>query len=263
MLYFSALACSFVTVSAELETSPHVATLMSAVGARFTLPTSALQRAVVDALDAAANEVGLDIGFFSCDRDFSACPSSWVDLGDGSCGAPNGYLGNCPHIIDFRGMGPREKYLACEDAQFPCRGECTQDYRQSCPQGWSWKGKCLSPEGYSGPCVGAKSFENVGLVDRKAWGKACNVKWPCRESLRDLASTDKTHPVWPGSECVMTFEEDCPARWAKKQNLCEAPSDANLLRCGYYLKWAGLTTHQKQSWAVACNVPWPCADISS
>eukprot|EP00927_Polykrikos_kofoidii_P028727 TRINITY_DN24_c0_g1_i2.p1 TRINITY_DN24_c0_g1~~TRINITY_DN24_c0_g1_i2.p1 ORF type:complete len:264 (-),score=16.31 TRINITY_DN24_c0_g1_i2:73-864(-) len=262
MFFLCVLTCLLVGNFAELDTSPHVATLMTALGARYELPESAIQRAVLDALDTAVKEADVDIGFVSCDRDFSACPSSWVDLGDGLCGSPNGYLGNCPGVLDYRGMGPREKHLVCEDALFPCRGACTQDYRHACPQGWSWKrGKCFSPEGYKGPCVGAKSFDNIGITDRRAWGKACGVEWPCRGSLHELASTN-AHPAWSSSECVMTFEEECPAQWTKNKTFCEAPADANPLRCGYFFNATGFTTHQKRAWAVACNVPWPCADGS-
>eukprot|EP00927_Polykrikos_kofoidii_P028726 TRINITY_DN24_c0_g1_i1.p1 TRINITY_DN24_c0_g1~~TRINITY_DN24_c0_g1_i1.p1 ORF type:complete len:265 (-),score=26.25 TRINITY_DN24_c0_g1_i1:77-871(-) len=263
MFRFSIWAFLLIGVVAELDTSPHVATLMSALGARYTLPASAIRRAVLDALDAAVKEADVDIGFVSCDRDFSACPSSWADLGDGLCGAPNGYLGDCPKFLDYRGMSPREKHLLCEDALFPCRGACTQDYGQTCPKGWSSKGKCFSPEGYVGPCVGAKNFENIGIADRKVWGRVCGVEWPCRGSLRELAFADnKTHPAWSSSECVMTFEEDCPAQWLKKEKFCEAPLDASRMRCGYSVNTAGFTTHQKRSWAVTCNVPWPCADSS-
>merc|ERR1711879_127187 len=93
--------------------------------------------------------------------------------------------------MNFRGLSPREKRTACVDASFPCKKSCAQDYGAACPTGWEQHGEtCLAPPGYQGPCVGKKSFRNLGLADRRAWADICDVEWPCRKSLEEQMKLD-------------------------------------------------------------------------
>ena len=97
----------------------------------------------------------------------------------------------------------QEKAHVCSDVAFPCVGECTQDFAQSCPSGWSLdgSGSYVAPASYAGKCVTKKSFTAfgqrmfmplacalvlrssfavAGIADRSAWASFCEVQvWLC------------------------------------------------------------------------------------
>lgn len=122
------------------------------------------------------------------------CCVGWslVPNSGGLCQAPSHYDGSCPQVLDLRSTPPQvgrgcqllrpgallgcsvqwlairavlqEKTQTCSDLSFPCVGECTQDFMQSCPSGWSLdgSGSCVAPASYDGQCVTTKDFSYLG-----------------------------------------------------------------------------------------------------
>jgi len=64
-------------------------------------------------------------------------------------------------------------------------GSCTADSSKPCPLGWAQdtNGDCLAPAGYSGRCVGRKSFSGMKNSEKELWAKLCDVTW-CAILLR-------------------------------------------------------------------------------
>ena len=159
-------------------------------------------------------------------------------------------------------------------------GACAPDASSSCPLGWAEDvepGVCLSPAGYSGPCVQRKSFLGMGARDRELWAKSCEVTWlvdlflamlwavcrclwwwrPCRQKL--LSDLESAGPIARGafkSDCVTDYSGPCPDRHTLKDGLCEAPADF-LGRCGFTLS-SQHSTAEKVAYAEVCLTPWPC-----
>jgi len=232
--------------------------------AAYDAPTSALAHSLLAGMAIASDEEGLSSDYFSCEKDFSkACPEGWFELENGACHAPAAYEGACPRTINYKGMGPQEKFNACRESVFPCFGACTaQDFSRPCPKNWQrQKGFCFAPFDYNGPCVGKKSFAQIGDVDRRAWATACRAEWPCLQDSKVPMRVASLQNQWLNMDCVMSFTEDCPARWAKNvHGNCAAPPDVLAPRCGFVVHTASLNFVQKQHWANTCDAPWPCAN---
>jgi len=199
-----------------------------------------------------------------CEHDVSSrCPIGWLHAGSGYCEAPHDYVGTCHRRLSYSGLTPWEKLRRCEDVTFSCRGDCEKDFSKDCPQEWLHDGQqCIAPAGYTGPCVGRKSFSRSGLADRRAWSQSCGVEWPCRPRLDVLMRTDVLHsPEWLTTDCAMSFGEDCPARWTKAGNYCQAPRSKDVQRCSVQVDMSNFTTQSKRAFAGACGAPWPCVAV--
>jgi len=215
------------------------------------------QMALEAAMTAAADEEGVGLELISCDRDFSGCPVGWSQLLDGACGAPATYQGSCPTTLSFAGLAPKERAAKCGDVEFPCRDLCTEDPSQFCPEGWHKGGPdCFAPAGYSGPCVGRKSFITLGTEDRRAWGKTCGVRWPCRGS----SGVGAGRGLVSNSTCTFDYTRACPSGWTKSGTYCRAPADDQTSLCGVYVDTNSFTAVAKHAWASACAAPWPCVE---
>lgn len=227
-------------------------------------PSLAVERAVSDGLLRALDDEGIPASEVTCNRDYSRlCPEGWADAGDGStCVQPLGNQGPCGQEVAFGGSTPLQKrrQAAKCGASFPCLGACAPDASSSCPLGWAEDvepGVCLSPAGYSGPCVQRKSFLGMGARDRELWAKSCEVTWPCRQKL--LSDLESAGPIARGafkSDCVTDYSGPCPDRHTLKDGLCEAPADF-LGRCGFTLS-SQHSTAEKVAYAEVCLTPWPC-----
>ena len=169
--------------------------LVGLLGARFpAVPRANLRSAVADGLLEARSVEGLSDSETECVRDYSLpCTEAWADGGDGkNCLAPLGYRGPCSGGIEFEEDATpevkRRQAAACE-AQFPCKGVCTQDYRAACPSGWRSEGiECVAPAGYTDSCVTRKSFNGFSWQEKRVWADQCHVSWPCRSPQGSLAT---------------------------------------------------------------------------
>ena len=58
-------------------------------------------------------------------------------------------------------------------------GSCMPDFSKPCPLGWreDVNHDCLAPVGYSGQCVGRKSFQSLRQSEKELWAKSCDVTW--------------------------------------------------------------------------------------
>lgn len=247
---FSFACVTGVASAAEVHTSKSLLDALAGSGLDVS------EQVLKSALQKAAVAEGMAASDLFCLRDYSACPAGWslVPGSGGLCKAPGYYDGSCPQVLDLRALAPQEKAHVCSDVAFPCVGECTQDFAQSCPADWSLdgSGSCVAPASYAGKCVTKKSFAALGIADRSAWASFCEVQWPCRQSRSQVARESFAQT------CAASFQEPCPAGWENAGGLCKAPVGSSS-PCGAHVDLTRFSLQQKEVWATACNVAWPCA----
>lgn len=222
-----------------------------------------VKKAIAEGLVKALGDEFLDTSEVLCIRDYSQlCPSGWVDSGDAStCQAPKDYQGKCKPKLAWGGLTPQQKRQQASRcaAAFPCLDQCAADYSQPCPQGWlqDVNQDCLAPTGYSGRCVLRKSFSGMKQSEKTAWGKACDVSWPCRKSIQNSQEIDRMR-VKGGlnQDCVSDYEQACPEHYELKEKFCVAPEGSSG-RCGFELS-SKYNQEEKAAYAKSCNVAWPC-----
>ena len=242
-----------------------VGDLLGPLAASFpTAPRASLQSAAADGLIEALSVEGLPDSEAECARDYGLpCPEDWVDGGDGkSCLAPLGYRGPCSGVITFEEDATpdakRRQASAC-DAQFPCKGACTQDYGAACPSGWVAEGsECVAPAGYTHHCVTRKSFDGFGSQEKRAWADRCGVQWPCRSPQGSFAHLRAVAPLPSVGACNSDLAAACPHGWQKLGDGCVAPSTYTG-PCPGLMPLGSLRAEQKRIYSEVCRSPWPCA----
>lgn len=229
-------------------------------------PLLAVEKAVADGLVHALDDESLDLHDVMCDRDYSRlCPEGWTDIGDGSsCAAPVAYQGKCGLKLQMGGLAPSQKrqQAAKCGASYACLGACTPDSSKPCPLGWleDVNHDCLAPAGYSGRCVGRKSFSGMSQLERRLWAKRCDVTWPCHRTQQDATEIERMNVEGIfNSDCVPDYSSTCPARYVLKGQFCQAPSGFSR-RCGLTLP-AKYTTTEKKTYAETCLTKWPCCMV--
>lgn len=229
-------------------------------------PNISIQVAVHEALTAAAAAAGIPPILRACDVDFdAACPIGWTDAGDSaSCLAPHLYDGPCDSRVDFGSLLPIDKLTKAAKCQahLPCRGACEEDFEHACPADWQLDalGQCNAPIGYEGSCVTKKRFSGSSSADKKLFGNVCGVRWPCRQSLRNLLQVGRV--ALPGAfhdDCIPNYNALCPRGWkTEREQSCSAPLSYSGL-CGYSVSPLSYTTQMKEAWAAVCSARWPCS----
>ena len=239
--------------------------LLGPLAASFpAVPRAGLHSAATDGLLEVLSVEGIPGSETECARDYSlSCPEGWVDDGDGkTCRAPLGYMGPCSGAIHFEEDATpdakRRRASAC-DAQFPCKGACTQDYGAVCPSGWTPEGaECVAPAGYTHPCVGRKAFGDFGWQEKRQWADQCGVQWPCRSPQGSFAHLKAVAPLSRVGACSADFIAECPQGWQTLGDSCAAPSTYTG-PCSGLMRLGSLTAAQKRIYSEACQSPWPCA----
>ncbi|CAK0810852.1 unnamed protein product, partial [Prorocentrum cordatum] len=108
-----ALACLAIAASTA---PPRTADVRAATGLAELLhaafpdaPDASIRVSADIGMERAAAKEKVTLRELACERDYSACPSGWADLGDGvHCEAPLGFAGSCDSVVEFGGMAPRE-----------------------------------------------------------------------------------------------------------------------------------------------------------
>lgn len=245
-----------------LSTVPLVSSLGAQLHSVFPeQPQLAIDNAVASGLIRALGEEGLDIEDVICTRDYSRlCPEGWADAGDGNgCLAPLDYRGTCAPRLEMGGLTAQQKrqQAARCGASYGCLGACNQDASQSCPSGWheDVNHDCLAPVGYSGQCVGRKSFRGMMKTERHLWAKKCDVTWPCRKSSGSSSSATASGIF--NDDCAPNYSGACPHRFTEEGGRCIAPVGFSG-KCGFSLS-SQYSAEEKAAYAKACLTPWPCA----
>lgn len=229
-------------------------------------PTLAIEKAVAEGLSRSLGDEQIDLHEIACARDYSKlCPEGWGDAGDGNaCVAPQTYQGKCPRKLDFGGMTAqkrRQQASRC-GAYFSCLGACTTDFSKSCPLGWREDVNldCLAPVGYSGQCVGRKSFESMRKSEKELWAKRCDVTWPCRKTLQETMGNERASVRGLFDvDCIPDYAQACPDRYVSEGAVCTAPMGSSG-KCGHSLT-SKLGAAEKSAYAEACLTPWPCVGM--
>lgn len=240
--------------------------LVSSLGAQLhsvfpDQPQLAIDKAIASGLIQVLGEEGLDVEDVICVRDYSRlCPEGWADAGDGNaCFAPLDYRGPCTPRLEAGGLTAQQKrqQAARCGASYGCLGACVQDASQTCPSGWheDVNHDCLAPVGYSGRCVGRKSFHGMMKTEKQLWAKRCDVTWPCRKSSSPAASI--AGPGTFNSDCAPNYSGACPHSFSEEDGRCFAPASFSG-KCGFSLS-SKYSAEEKAAYAKACSTPWPCA----
>ena len=229
-----------------------------------TASRSSLQSAAADGLAEALSVENVPLSEADCARDYSLpCPEAWVDGGDGqTCLAPLGYVGACAGTLRFDEASTpetkRRQAFAC-DAQFPCKGACTPDFGAMCPSGWLSEGDgCVAPAGYTGSCVGRKSFNGFSSAEKALWADRCGVSWPCRSAQGRSSRMGGGASLRRARACTEDLSVECPQGWHKLGANCVAPL-AYAGPCPSVASFSNLTSMQKQLYSDICQSQWPCA----
>jgi len=245
----------------DLTSRPVLRDLAEELGSEFPEESpSAIGGALSEALRAAISQENLLADDFDCNRDYSqACPQGWVDEGDGgTCSAPLGYEGACSDPISFGHLTPTEKgRLATQcGGAFPCVGARVPDYSGACPNAWKQGAThaCVAPEEYGGPCVGSKSFVGFSSSEKAAWAAQCHVSWPSRISGGGLVGTSQSVQR---TDCVVDYSSECPLGWNHDGQACKANTEY-AGDCVLSINSAQYSAQQKEAFALACHVSWPC-----
>ena len=95
--------------------------LESSLAGKYPMESAAGIRSILgSSLAAAAKMEGADMSYIACTRDFSGCPSGFLDNG-ATCSPPDFYTGSCGEL-NMAGLTPLEKHslAASCGASFPC-----------------------------------------------------------------------------------------------------------------------------------------------
>lgn len=248
---------------------PVVSGLVEDVRVQFpSEPLLGVEKAVADGLVRALDDESLDLYEVMCSRDYSPlCPEGWADTGDGNtCTASWTHQNNCGSKLKMGGLTPTQKrqQAAKCSTSYACSGSCTQDLSKSCPLGWHGDvdHDCLAPVGYSGRCVGRKSFVDMKKSEKELWAKTCDVTWPCHRKHEDALEIERMQGEGMfNNDCEHDYSKACPERHILDGNLCRAPAGFTG-RCGlsFSSKYSLL---EKITYANTCLTKWPCVGAFS
>lgn len=225
-------------------------------------PQLAVDKAIASGLVRALGDEGLDLGDVACNRDYSRlCPEGWADAGDSNaCLAPLDYQGECAPQLEMGGLTAQQKRQQAARCGFSysCIGACTQDASQPCPLGWheDVNRDCLAPVGYSGRCVGRKSFHGMKKSEKLLWANKCDVAWPCHKTLG--GSSEGAASGIFNNDCAPDYSAPCPQRFSQEGRRCIAPLGFSG-KCGFSLS-SQYSRDEKAAYAKACLTPWSCAN---
>merc|ERR1712224_1133877 len=71
----------------------------------------------------------LKVGADKCQPDLTQCPETFTKKGS-VCSAPATYSGPCVSELNLTGMGVEQKLAIAQQCklEFPCQGDCAQDF---------------------------------------------------------------------------------------------------------------------------------------
>lgn len=125
---------------------------------------------------------------------------------------------------------------------------CVRDYSGLCPDGWSDIGDgqtCSAPVTYQGKCSSKQEFGGMTSQQKRQQAARCGVLFPCVGA------------------CSADFSASCPFGWSLDSNGdCLAPS-AYTGACVGRKNFKSMKQSEKQRWAQACDVSWPCRGNSA
>jgi len=120
---------------------------------------------------------------------------------------------------------------------------CNRDYSQLCPAGWADAGdgtKCAAPKDYQGRCKPKLKWGGLTAQQKRQQAARCAAPFPCI------------------GQCMPDFSQNCPLGWPEDVNRdCLAPAGYSG-RCVLRKSFSGMKKIEKQKWARACDVSWPC-----
>lgn len=119
---------------------------------------------------------------------------------------------------------------------------CVRDYSGTCPSKWVDEGDgthCSAPAPYAGPCPSSVRFGGASPLEKSRMAARCGALFPCVGG------------------CVEDFSAQCPASWVQHGQECVAPSTYSFTCVGRE-RFASLSPGEKEAWARACDVSWPC-----
>lgn len=190
----------------------------------------------------------------ACLPDFTQCPEGWAKKGS-SCVASASYGGQCAHEVDLSEWGVEQKlaFASFCAVSFPCQGDCSQDFQQSCPSLWReiGSGVCSAPLQYEGDCASRLETAGMSEEDKYGWSVRCGARWPCAASQKNSAKLFAEQ-----SSCARDHGASCPLGWHQSGTECSAPVGDNL--CGNRKDFRGMTPAAKADWAHNCKAAWPC-----
>jgi len=184
----------------------------------------------------------------TCSLDLdAACPAEWTEVADGTCHAPEEYVGGCAARTDAANMTKEERleFGARCGAPWPCLHEEIQPraYHEVCPAGWTvgHGSTCHATAAYAGSCSRTAKMEGASVADKQQFEADCGVSW------RSL-----------GKACRRTYAPSCPSGWRlDSEGDCLAPR-AYAGGCKPRQKPQG-SFEARRDFEDACGVRWPCA----
>jgi len=117
---------------------------------------------------------------------------------------------------------------------------CLPDVNR-CPKGWQLQGSlCIVAQSYKGACKSSTALFDMGVQERLAFARYCQVEFPCQES------------------CVQNFKAICPSLWRQvSPSVCEAPSNY-VGKCSRRVHTEAMTDIDKTEFGLKCGARWPC-----
>lgn len=131
-------------------------------------------------------------------HDYDVCPKGWQASGDGFCESPlaASERTGCTTEYKFDEMSIQDKQelgFIC-GFEWKCKETCVQDYRKSCPEGWTEiGGLCLAPANYGGDCGYSINTKEMSADQKRDFAAKCAAAFPCQgdgQSTKLLGSND-------------------------------------------------------------------------
>ncbi|KFG36195.1 cpw-wpc domain-containing protein [Toxoplasma gondii RUB] len=137
---------------------------------------------------------------------------------------------------------------AWQELEPPADLTCPRNYAKKCPAGWEEISdtECRAPVDYSGPCPHILAFEAKTPQDKSQISLECKMRWPCMDAVCDARGG-------------RNYSLECPEGWSYNGK-CIAPADYKG-HCEAEQDLSGLPAADKERFAVACQVEWPCQQV--
>ncbi|KEP64126.1 UNVERIFIED_CONTAM: cpw-wpc domain-containing protein [Hammondia hammondi] len=137
---------------------------------------------------------------------------------------------------------------AWQELEPPADLTCPRNYAKKCPAGWEEISdtECRAPVDYSGPCPHILAFEAKKPQDKSQISSECKIRWPCMDAVCDARGG-------------RNYSLECPEGWSYNGK-CIAPADYKG-HCEEEQDLSGLSAADKERFAIACQVEWPCQQV--
>ncbi|KAK2194824.1 CPW-WPC domain [Babesia duncani] len=210
---------------------------------------------IKESIEKATQVLGLDnFENEECEVDYSHfCPEGWIYLGNGKdckVGPGVNYEGSCPHVMDFSGKTPLDKFNLSRTCKlkWPCKKDFKNvpDRDDICPQYWLYSdGYCQPTEYYTGPCSQRLRLVGKTMEERKAIAKECNLVWSLKVEL--------LNPKF-------NFDVPCPLGWSEQPNSNKEVIQCKLDKgqsspCMNFLNFK--SKEDKKTATLRCGLIWP------